>query len=68
MGNWAAQADPDAGRRSDGLTVEEPTELAQLRRRLKVLKREKEIPKSRGLVRQGERLVPRREWLLVITS
>jgi len=31
--NWLAQADRDAGWRSDGLTTEERTEQAQLRRR-----------------------------------
>ena len=44
--NWVAQADLDAGRRSDGLTTEEREELRQLRRENKKLKVEKEILKK----------------------
>ena len=32
ISNWVAQADRDAGRRTDGLTTPERTELTQLRR------------------------------------
>ena len=32
ISNWVAQADRDVGRRSDGLTTAERTELTQLRR------------------------------------
>lgn len=41
--NWVAQADRDAGRRSDGLTSEERTELSRLRRENRQLKVEREI-------------------------
>ena len=40
---WVAQADRDAGRRSDGLTTEEREELKRLRREVKQLKLEREI-------------------------
>ena len=40
---WVAQADRDAGRRSDGLTTEEREELKRLRRENKQLKLEREI-------------------------
>ena len=41
--NWVAQADRDAGRRADGLTTAERTELRQLRRENRQLKVEREI-------------------------
>lgn len=41
--NWIKQADLDAGRRSDGLTSEEHTELSRLRRENKRLTIENEI-------------------------
>jgi transposase len=41
--NWISQADRDAGRRSDGLTSEERTELFKLRRQVKQLTIEREI-------------------------
>jgi len=44
--NWVAQADRDAGRRSDGLTTEERAELGRLRRENKVLREEREILKK----------------------
>jgi transposase len=46
VSNWVAQADRDAGRRTDGLTTDEKAELAQLRRRVRVLEQEEEILKK----------------------
>jgi transposase len=44
--NWVAQADRDAGVRSDGLTTEERKELNQLRRENRTLREEREILKK----------------------
>jgi len=41
--NWVAQADRDAGRRSDGLTTTEREELERLRRENRQLKLERDI-------------------------
>lgn len=41
--NWVKQAELDAGRRSDGLTTEERSELSRLRRENKRLTIENEI-------------------------
>ncbi len=43
ISNWVAQADRDAGRRTDGLSTTERTELTQLRRENRQLKIEREI-------------------------
>jgi transposase len=44
--NWVAQADRDAGRRSDGLTTDERTELQRLQRENATLREEREILKK----------------------
>ena len=41
--NWVAQADRDEGRREDGLTTVERTELTRLRRKVKQLELERDI-------------------------
>ena len=44
--NWVAQADRDEGRRTDGLTTDERTELQRLRRENATLREEREILKK----------------------
>jgi transposase len=44
--NWAAQADRDAGRRTEGLTTDERLELHELRRDNARLREEREILKK----------------------
>lgn len=41
--NWVAQEDRDKGRRSDGLTSSERSELNRLRREIRQLKLEREV-------------------------
>ena len=41
--NWVAQADRDAGSRTDGLTTSEQEEIKRLRREVKQLRLEREI-------------------------
>jgi transposase len=41
--NWVAQAERDQGKRQDGLTSEEKTELAKLRRENRTLREERAI-------------------------
>jgi transposase len=44
--NWIRQADRDAGRRHDGLTTDERSELQRLRRENATLREEREILKK----------------------
>ncbi len=44
--SWVAQADRDAGRRTDGLTTDEREELKRLRHENKTLREEREILKK----------------------
>jgi transposase len=44
--NWVAQAERDAGRRADGLTTDERTELQRLRRENATLREERAILKK----------------------
>ena len=63
---WVKQADLDEGHRSDGLTTFERQELRQARREIKRLRMEARHPKkSRGLVRPGERLDPKKGFEFV---
>ncbi len=43
--SWAKQADIDQGRRSDGLTSEQLSEMAQLRKELREAREERDILK-----------------------
>jgi transposase len=59
--NWIAQADRDAGIRSDGLTTEERAELNQLRREVRSLREEREIlKKAAAWFAQETGAIPRR--------
>jgi transposase len=44
--NWVRQADRDTGRREDGLTTDERTELQRLKRENATLREEREILKK----------------------
>ncbi len=59
--NWVAQAARDAGVRTDGLTTEQRKELNELRREVRTLREERDIPKKRQRgVAQETGATPRR--------
>ena len=60
--NWVKQADLDDGKRDDGLTTDEHSELAQLRREVKTLREEREILKKFAAwsVQEANRTPPKR--------
>ena len=43
---WRKQVDLDSGKRSDGLTTEEHTEVRRLRREVRILREERDILKK----------------------
>jgi transposase len=60
--NWVKQTDLDAGVRSDGLTTDERDELRTLRREVKRLRVEREIPKKAAawFAQETESVPPKR--------
>lgn len=59
---WVRQADLDEGKREDGMTTDEHSELAQLRREVKTLREEREILKKFAAwsVQEASRTPPKR--------
>ena len=56
---WVARADRDEGRRSDGVTSEERSELVKLRRELRVAQLENEILKRAAAYFARENVLPK---------
>ena len=58
---WIRQADRDAGRRSDGLTTDQQTELTRLRRENASLREDREILKKAAawFAREGGSIPPK---------
>jgi transposase-like protein len=55
---WVRRADVDVGEGPPGaLATDERAELQELRKRVKRLEMEREIPKKSGLLREGERVI-----------
>lgn len=62
IASWVVQADLDDGKREDGLTTDEHSELALLRREVKTLREEREILKKFAAwsVQEANRTPPKR--------
>jgi transposase len=58
--NWVAQADRDAGVRSDGLTTDERKELYQLRCEVRTLREERDTKKAAAWFAQEAGATPRK--------
>jgi transposase len=66
--SWAKQADIDDGRRSDGLTSEQLSEMAQLRKELREAREERDILKRAVAFMPMARLCRKRLWGTVVVA